>query len=98
MNRTDLRVYDDYHALFNTLVRGAHTMHQMPLDDMLQVLDRVEVAGCYNLKGRTVPMGPQDVANHRTVVRAAKAFREAVTAAMAKPAGADGSPGGIVAP
>jgi hypothetical protein len=86
MNRTDLRVYDDYQTLFNTLVRGATTLHQIPLEDMLDVLDRVEQAGCYNLKGRVIPMEAEDVANHRTVVHAARAFRDAVTAAMAAPA------------
>jgi hypothetical protein len=86
VNRTDLKVYDDYHALFNTLVRGANTLHQIPLDDMLKVLDRIEEAGCYNLKGQVVPMEPDEVARHRTVVAAAKTFREAVTAAMARPA------------
>jgi hypothetical protein len=86
VNRTDLKVYDDYHALFNTLVRGANTLHQIPLDEMMRVLDRVEQAGCYNLNGRVVPMEPDEVANHRIVVAAAKVFRDAVTGAMAKPA------------
>jgi hypothetical protein len=86
MNRTDLRVYDDYHALFNTLVRGANALHQIPLDEMLKVLDRVAEAGCYNLQGRVIPMEPAEVANHRTVVEAAKVFRAVVTAAMARPA------------
>lgn len=90
MNRTEVAVYDAYPDVVNALVTTARHMAALPLHDLDRVLDRVEQAGCYNNGGRTTPMPPEVVAQHRALAAAARAFRDAAAAALTATPGGGG--------
>lgn len=93
MKPTDLQVYDTFPTLIGTVVKGAQAMDQMPLNQMLTVLDRVQATGCYNTHGRTAPISAEEVARHRAVIEAARTFRDTAVVALtaaAAPVGGGG--------
>lgn len=93
MKDNDVKVYDAYLDLFNELVKTTRTVQGMPLDSMLTALDQVESAGCYNTRGHTLVVIPEAAAQHRLVIEAARAFRDAVAGTVAGP-GTDPIAGG----
>ncbi len=93
MKPTDLQVYDAFPTLTRAVIWGAQAMEQMPLDQMLTVLDRVEAAGCFNAGGRTTPVTAAEVARHRALIGAAIAFRDAAALALTGQVVLDGSGG-----